>query len=189
MRRPRPDKPPPNAHARRRRPPCRSSRARGWRAALPPSCATTSAAARSHRACRGAGAGPPFLLSHPPSDRVKFWHPCRWRTRVDPRTLAASILAGSPTQLEPLTFQTTPLRNLETPLLISGHRCAPPPLNPLAHPCGPSTLAAWILAGSPTQLEPLTFQTSRFARNLETLPIIFPFFEAKNESVALSTWP
>ena len=42
-----------------------------------------------------------------------------------------------------------------------------PPSNPLAHPCGPSTLAASILAGSPTQLEPLTFQTSRFARNLE----------------------
>ena len=33
---------------------------------------------------------------------------------------------------------------------------------------------ASILAGSPTQLEHLTFQTSRFARNLENRGIIFP---------------
>ena len=60
--------------------------------------------------------------------------------------------------------------NLETPLLISDIDVHPP----LAHPCGPSTLAASILAGSPTQLEPLTFQTSRFARNLENRGIVFP---------------
>ena len=41
-----------------------------------------------------------------------------------------------------------PSRNLETPPPDLGHRCAPPS-NPLAHPYGPSTLAASILGDKP----------------------------------------